>query len=291
MRGWVFGKDRLVFLSTIGCVPQNTWVPLDKVQLDTKTRANTTATLYELNYGQVRYMNLAAVIVGAVANMGGQIAKQTNINGGTRVTQDLKTFVDNLSVANAREDSSDFEKKMGDFDVFAFFADQFNARRSDLRYFNIEVAHDEVEHGNIINRLTTYDATRLDKAYGERLLQSGTKYLSAFKFQYGIGARAGGEQFGFTKKYRAYVRIVGLVKDVGTNRFVWGNKITLFSNEAFHGTDKAQNASRDQLIEQFKLITGQLADIVVRDLNGDRYTSEEFLVDYDPNVDDVLSLK
>ena len=189
-----------------------------------------------------------------------------------------------------REAASDFEKKMGDFDAFALFADQFDVRRGDIRYFDIETVHNEAEHNKVIKRLITYDHTGLDKTFGEQLHQSGTRYVSAFKFQYGIGARAGGEQLDFTKTYRPYVRIVGVEKDVATNRFVWGNKITLFSNTAFHGKDAARNVGREQLIEDFKLMAVQLADVTVRDLNGERYTSDEFLVDYDPKVDDILAL-
>ncbi len=288
----------LVFLSTIvSCSVKPTWVPLDKAQLNTEAPVSTAATIYELTYGQTRYMNVAAVVVGTLAAISGGVAKgvanDAPINGIAKtvdkVTQAASKVVNDVAAADARQASCNFEKRMGDFDVFAVFADRFSARRRDLRYFNIEVIHNEVEHNKIINRLITYDDTRLDKAYSEQLLHKGTRYVSAFKFQYGIGARAGGEQFGFTKVYRPYVRIVGLVKDIVTNRFVWGNKITLFSNTEFHGKDEAQNAPREQLIDAFQPIIGQLIDVVVRDLNGERFTSEEFIVDYDPNVDDVLA--
>lgn len=287
----------LVFLSTIvSCSVKPTWVPLDKAQLNRGTPVSTTATIYELTYGQTRYMNVAAVVVGALAAISGGVAKgvaNDALNGITKTVVDLtqvaSKVANDIAAADARQASCDFEKRMGDFDVFAMFADRFSTRRRDLRYFNINVIHNEVEHDKIIHRLITYDDTRLDKAYSEQLLHDGTRYVSAFKFQYGIGARAGGEQFGFTKVYRPYVRIVGLVKDIVTNRFVWGNKITLFSNAEFHGKDEAQNATRERLIDAFQLMIGQLIDVIVRDLNGERFTSEEFIVDYDPNVDDVLA--
>jgi hypothetical protein len=285
----------LVFLaSATSCATKPTWVPLDKAQIDTRTAANTTASVYELTYGQARYMNVAAVVVGTLAGIAGGTAKglanNTHINDGVdKIMEDVGKAIDHMSAADARQESSEFEKKMGEYDVFSDFVERFGARRGDIKYFNIEVIHNELAHNKIITRLITYDDSRLDKTYSETLLRNGTKHVSAFKFQYGIGARAGGEQFGFTKTYRPYVRIVGLIKDVGSNRFVWGNKITLFSNTAFAGKDEARNASRDQLIDAYSLLLGQLVDVIVRDLNGDRFTSNEFLVDYDPAVDDVLA--
>ena len=84
------------------------------------------------------------------------------------------------------------------------------------------------------------------------------------------------------------MRVVGLVKDAQTNEFVWGNKIIFFSETVYPGVDAAKNADREELVLEFKTITSQLVDILVSDLNGQRYNSDEYLVDYNPNRDDIL---
>jgi len=264
-----------------------TWIPLDMAKVNATEKATTTVTIYKLTNGQERYMSLAGVLL----NVAGAMTNEFNRQSGTGQNNPGGGFNDlgeSVRAAEVRKNSSAFEKKLGDFNALVYFETAFNAQKNKLVHFAMESTYDLPEHTRIVNRLVTYDSKKLDSAYGEKLMSLGTKYLAAIKFQYGVGARVGKEQFSLTKKYRPYVRVVGLIKDVASNEFVWGNKIILFSQKVYKGKSEAKDAPGEEIVAELKLLIDQLVKILIDDMNGQRYESKDSLADYEPGVDDIL---
>ncbi len=264
-------------LSTCSVFKNTTWIPLNNEKINVNEKVRTLTTLYSRSYFQVRYMSYAAIASNFIAPMPYMDLK-------TKI--DLNNDLNSIEENNRRKKSNDFEKKLGDFSILSYFNKTLSEKQNSIKYFNIDMNFDKIEHDKIIKRIITYDKEKLDNSYTEELNKLNCKYVSAFKIQYGMGARAGGEQFGMVKSYRPYIRLVGLIKDISSNEFVWGNKIIVFSEMVYHGRDHANEALPDDLIEQFKDISIRLAEILIDDLNGLRYTSNEQLVD--ANFDDDL---
>ena len=204
------------FLLLASCATTTTtWVPLTVSKLNTKERAKTVATVYIRTFGEERFMSTSAMILGAFSAMASSAALQlsmTNMQQGNyRTSENLsdlaksinessEKIAQSIEAANYRKNSSEFEKKMGDFDLYSYFVKTLYEARDSIKYFNFEMNFDSTEHAQIINRICTYDKEKLDTSFSRTLYASGDKYLSAFKFQYGIGARVGSEQMSLTKK-------------------------------------------------------------------------------------------
>jgi len=252
-----------LMLTSCTATKNTTWIPLNMDKIEVSKKENTLSTVYANNFFQSRFMQLASTIT----------------RGGV-----ISAVIDQSST---RKSSNEFEKKLGDFSVLSYFYESFYKKSTSLKFFDLHNISDATEHPQVIKTIITYDKLKLDTVYESKLIKSDIKFISAFKLQYGIGARAGREQFGMKKSYRLFVRVVGLIKNINTNEFVWGNKIIVFSEQAFIGRDQAKNAPEEELIDEFKTIISNLTDILIDDMNGNRYNFKEMLVDYNLN-DDLL---
>lgn len=237
-----------------------TWIPLNALKVDANNKAKTYTTVYSKNYFKVDFMNVTSTITGGfVGPIEGDI---------------IKSLEDN----NQRKNSNEFEKKLGDFDVLSCFYKALKNVQDSIKYFQIESTFDKNEKSKIVKYIETGDINKIDKSYTETLTKSNYKYISAIRILYGIGARAGGEQFGMTKTYRPYIKLVCLIKDINSNESVWGNRIIVFSESSYKGSDTAKNADPKILITQFEDICAKLATFFMNDLNGYRYSSKDQLV-------------
>lgn len=290
-KGWLLFP--FLLLSACAAVT-NTWIPLNLTKIQTDIKAKTLSTVYIRTYGQARYMNIGVALFQQFSSaLIGEYSRQTNSpfyrnNEISKLSTSITDLAETIHEATERKNSNELEKTLDDYSLFLFFLKSFDAAKSSIKHFDLVVNMDSPEHQKIIERLCTYKNEKLDSSYTQKLNSEGNRYVSAFQFQYGIGARAGKEQLALTKKYRPFVRIVGLIKDVNTNEFVWGNKIIVFSDTVFLGVKEAKNASREALIAAFEIITNKLISIVINDINGERYTSEDVLVGHNPSIDDLL---
>jgi hypothetical protein len=274
----------LIFISLATCkVANTTWIPLNtnKININEKVKAKTLSSIYSRTYFQSRFMDLTAVIAQSVTPIFGGVTgtnSQQLYNGVMEIT-------DSARIRKQRQENNEFEKKLGDFNVLTLFTNTFYASKDSIKYFDLALTNDNIEHTKIIQRLCTYDKSKLDMTFTNDMNNAKNKYISTFKFQYGMADRAGGEQFSMTKKYRLFVRVVGLVKDVNTNEFVWGNKIVIFSDKTYFGKKDAKNATEADMKVEFKKITDKIVKVLINDLNGQRYSSEEQIVDINANDD------
>jgi hypothetical protein len=237
-----------------------TWIPLNTLKVDLNNKAKTYTTVYSKDYFKVGFMSVTSTITGGfVGPIEGDIIKSVEEN-------------------NRRKNSNEFEKKLGDFDVLTCFYKALKNVQDSIRCFQIESTFDKNENSKIIKCLETNDINKVDKSYTETLTKSNYKYISAIRIQYGIGARAGGEQFGMTKTYRPYIKLVCIIKDINSNESVWGNRIIVFSESSYKGSDAAINADQKLLVQQFEDICANLAKFFMNDLNGYRYLSKDQLV-------------
>jgi uncharacterized protein (TIGR02145 family) len=253
----------------------------------TRNKAKTLTSVYAKTYFEVRFMNVAATVSVVLIPTFGAVAYQNDIKGNINFQNTVNQTIDDIAIETQRKNSNEFEKKMGDFSVLSYFANSFYNTKDSIKKYNIILTLDKSEHSKIINRLNTGNKKNLDTAFTNELNNSNTQYVSAFKFQYGIGARAGNEQFGLTKTYRPFVRLTGYIKDVNSNFIVWRNAIIIFSTKELHGRDEAQYINEEELKKEFKKISNKLITTVINDLNGTRYSSTEQLVDIS-SIDDYL---
>jgi hypothetical protein len=268
---------------TNGITPIVSTAPHDSAsnQLNSIGKDKMLTTVYSRSYFRATFMNLFATIAGTAVAIGAGVKYGTTHNF-TKNDADAANGLMELNEAIAesanRKNSSEYEKKMGDFSVLSYFDSLFYGLNGSIKDFKIEMTGNKNDNARILNRLESRSIDK-DTQFTAELNSSNYKYISAFNFQYGIGARAGGEQFGFTKKYRPYVRIDGMIKDVKTNKLSWSNNIIVFSNIVYHGKKEAEEANISNLIEEFKIISERLARLVIDDMNGKKYTYKEYLVE------------
>jgi hypothetical protein len=265
----------LYVLITTNAISQSTvstWVPLKTSEININGKEKTLTSVYSRTYFQARFMSVKAIVLDVIFPPIGTMGYQKKLNKANK-SGEIAT-IDTLRINN-----SEFEKKLGDFDVMSCFFNAFYYLMDSLKYFDLNLTFSETEHSKLVQQLSTYDNKKLDFQFMKTLKDSGYSYISAFKFQYGVGARIGKEQLGFTKTYRPFVRVVGLIRNANTNQVVWGNRIVVFSDKSFKGGDEAKNATSEELISAFKDISDKIAKILVDDMNGSSNTSKDQLVD------------
>jgi len=246
-------------------------------------KSKTLTTIYARTYFEVRFMSISGIVFEVLTPTLGAVAYQNNAKGYVDYQNSMNQTKDEIVEANKRKNSNEFEKKMGDFSVLSYFANTFSVYKDSIDKYNLLITTDKSENTKIVDRLCTGKIKDLDPTFTNELNSSDTKYVSAFKFQYGIGARAGMEQFGMTKTYRPFVRLVGYIKDVSSNIIVWQNSIIVFSTKEFHGRNEAEYANEEELKKEFKKLCTKLVKITINDINGTPFTSKEQLVDISPN--------
>jgi hypothetical protein len=269
----------LIFLQLTSCATTKKWESLNTRNLKENTKEKTLVTIYTKKLFEARFMDVAATLLNASSNAMSQYSyyetgRWTNPAYIEKTTEHRKA-------------SSEFEKKLGSFDVLTYFVSSFDKMKDSLNYFVPVFPSDSLQSPMILKQVISGNKNQSDISYSREVFNSGAKYISAIKFQYGVGARAGKEQFGMKKTYRPFVRIVGVIKDINTNEIIWGNKMTVFSEKAYKGRDEAKEEFDFNLIKSFKVICDKLSRFLVEDLNGKQYFFPEGLVDYSAN-DDIL---
>lgn len=250
----------------------------NSVIIDPKNKAKTLSTIYSRTYFEPRFMSVPAIVFEVITPVFGA-AFLDDIDDYEDLLEATGQISTSITTSEQRKNSNEFEMKLGDFDALAYFANYFNYSKNRINNYNIEFTGDKPEHAKVVDLIIADKDKNIDMTFKNDLVNENTKYVSAFKFQYGIGARAGSEQLGMTKTYRPFVRLVGYIKDVDSNSIAWGNSILIFSNKKFNGKNEAKNVNEVELAKEFKRLSKRLVNVLIDDINGKQYVSDGQLVD------------
>jgi len=178
-----------------------------------------------------------------------------------------------------RLQSGEFEKLLGDFDVFEYFNEHLKQRTAgDSGMIRLKYSDSPALTAQVIAFARCDNKDQCDTA--GRSLGEAIPYIAAIKMSYGLGLRQGNEQLGFTKSYRPFIRAIGVVKKVPSAEAVWQSDVLVFGEKRYKGGDaNADRIPRDELVAAFKGLTIQAIDLVVRSLNGEVLQEMPVLVD------------
>jgi hypothetical protein len=168
---------------------------------------------------------------------------------------------------SSRLQSNDFEKMLGEFDVFEYFNDQLNLRASDSKFVKLKLTGASDLVPKIIELAKCKEKDRCSLAV-ERV--SGlTDHIAVLKVSYGIAIRPGPEQFGFTKYYRPFIRVLGILKNSHSVETLWQQDICVFGDDRYSGDDsEAYALPRERIISSFKKISSTAIEFLTLSLNG-----------------------
>ena len=246
----------LVFLT--GCASSLPSVKLKSDQPPGKP-LDATAVTYTNTYFQERFMGLKPLLVGPML---WYVAGSYEGRRGQRLQ------------------SGDFEKLLGEFDVFEYFNEQLKMRASDSSTIKLKFSDSQQQDLALQVLELARCARKDDCGPAVKSLSEKTPYIAAFKMSYGLGSKQGAEQFGFRKYYRPFIRIIGIVKNIPLVEVIWQSDILVFGDKRYLGGDAdADRIPKDELVSSFKMLTTQSIDLLVRNLNGEMLQEMPILVD------------
>lgn len=242
-RGITFAMS-LIFLALLtGCAP----LPAVRIRSDQKSPMMATTVSYTDTYFQARFAFFWPSYV--------------PVNWYTPESYEERS--------NRRLQNNNFEKLLGEFDVFEHFNEQLKMRANDstivkLNFTDIsDLAPQIIELAKCDHKDECIPAI---KSVSEK-----TKHIAALKISYGLGMRPGPEQVGFRKFYRPFIRVLGVIKNASSAETLWQSEITVFGNDRYLGDEAdAGRIRKDQLISSFQNITRQTIELLVLSLNGQR---------------------
>jgi hypothetical protein len=223
----------------------------------------TPVAVYSRSYFQARYQGkfIASMILGgpvlAVAAMS--------------QSQDVDRSKQRLA-------SGPFEQLLGDFDVLAHVTQHTRTAIGQARLFTIQLADDPAAVSTIISHAQAAEASKTASAPSPT--GGARRCIGAFKVAYGLGARAGAEQFGFRKSYRPFVQIVGAIYDADTKRAWWRDAVIAFGPIRYLGSDAdADQIESKELVQGLQTAARDAVEILVKSLNSDAIAERAILVD------------
>lgn len=225
------------------------------------SKPKTLAAIYSTSYFQERLVNIGKVTANAAIPviLGPLLGPALSVNP-TDLNQDAERM------RKARMESSAYERLLGDFEVLRYFAWEFAANTNQLRYLSVQLTDTDKQMRGVIERAKSKALPQSASTAHED--DPFSAYL-ALKFSYGIGPRQGNEQFGFVKKSRTYVRVLGILKKKGTNDILWRNDLIVFGDKPYTSSSgKAENIDGQELVESFKSISTKLVNLLIQDLNA-----------------------
>ena len=232
--------------------------PMNEIALNAEKK-DTLAVVYAETFFQERYM-------------GPQMFAEIGFIVGGVLGALVLTPMEVDQYNKARLGSSDFEKKLDEFDIQPYFYEQLTQNL--YSPFEITFVSDSETTSQLI---ASFKQKPSDKE--EFPIFPDYKNVMALKLAYGIGARAGGEQLGFTKSYRPFIRLLARMKDAQTNEILWQEAILVFGEKNYRGSDAdPENVPRDELITAFKSLTEQTIAMLSKSLAGQKLDEMPILV-------------
>ncbi len=164
-----------------------------------------------------------------------------------------------------RLESSEYERLLNDFDVTQFFFQSLDASKSFNAPLKFSLAKDEAT----ASQITSIAQSRQDDASGTPLIFGKQDCIAMLKISYGLGAKFGGEQFGFRKVYRPFLLLVGKAIAPSDSRVIWQDSILVFGDRAYTGGEAdVTNINQGELIHEFQTITTSMIGKLENSLNG-----------------------
>ena len=155
---------------------------------------------------------------------------------------------------------NEFEKVLGDFDVASYFFNELESYKSNDGWAKIAISKNGSLNADILSAIRGSQISSFNTHDG---------CVGAIKLSYGLGARFGGEQFGFIKTYRPFILLVSEIRDSSSNAVMWRDMVLSFSEKAYRGNDAdAKNLNRDTLVESFKEVSRVAVSEFYAKLNG-----------------------
>lgn len=180
--------------------------------------------------------------------------------------------------APVRQDANAFEALLGDFDVTGYTNERLRAKIREARHFELEFTDDAATAEALVGIASSTEKPSEDAARTTASL--GRDVMAAFKVSYGLGARAGREQFGFKKTYRPFVRILGLVRRNGTGEDLWHGAVIAWGAKGYKGPQTgAKNIPCEELVDAFKAVAEDVVTLLIRSLNAEPLPPMGELVD------------
>ena len=286
---WKFISILLLVLS--GCSSYRPFVLVrPKTEDYPKPRAEAVTVLYAESVFQDRFMSIGGIV--AFVIFAGPVDAVTLGQAG--MTSSLNDAVYTPAErTEVRHEKSEYEKLLGDYDALADFNAALRRRGSGCTRLKISLGIDPVVNGTVIDVLkdpSVRDGTRnpapFSKDLRARLQKLGSSCVLGVKYSYGLGARSGKEQFGFSKYYRPFVKLIGVLVDTETGEILWRNFLIVFDDTGYRGGDSdVENLNRETLTAQFKDINGKLVSLLIDCLNGKSAPDMPFLTGLSPKLD------
>jgi hypothetical protein len=177
-----------------------------------------------------------------------------------------------------RLESSEFEQLLEEFDVSDHFFRQLDVRINSNNKFAFTFTEDFDRSEKLLKFIRCDYPSECNPA--DKTMQARFPCGTALKIAYGLGARQGSEQFGFTKTYRPFIRLIGKTKILSLNQVIWEEDILVFGNKGYRGNKAtADQIDRDELISTFKYLTSQAIELLLRSLDGSKLGKMPILVD------------
>ncbi|MBI5640081.1 MAG: hypothetical protein HZA17_06640 [Nitrospirae bacterium] len=177
-----------------------------------------------------------------------------------------------------RLQSNDYEKLLGEFDVFEYFDGQLKKRASDFGTVRLKFSNSP-ELAPQIRTLANCD-NKDECRPALKALDGAMPNIVALKMSYGLGMRQGKEQLGFRKYYRPFIRVIGVLKSLPSVEPSWQGDILVFGENRYLGGEAdADKVPGDELISSFRTLTTQAIDLLVRSLNGETLPEMPVMVD------------
>ncbi|NOK32523.1 hypothetical protein HMI49_04845 [Corallococcus exercitus] len=179
-----------------------------------------------------------------------------------------------------RQQENEFEHRIGDFDTAQYFLGEFEKRVGESRRIALHLNKDPAALAPVVTFMHAEDED-VTKAVAEiPNLQAGDD-VGTFRLVYGLAMREGIEQFGFSKTYRAFLRVNGVVKN-RNGEIIWRDSVFVFGDKPYVGSEAdAENIDPAGLIAEFKALTPKVIDLMMITLNGGTLPDMGTIVDSD----------
>ncbi|MDB5816258.1 MAG: hypothetical protein JWN23_3375 [Rhodocyclales bacterium] len=173
---------------------------------------------------------------------------------------------------------NDYENLLKEFDTTTYFFQQLEQRADESRYVKFEFTKD----AELITAIPLHLKTSIETpdALSKPPALGSNACMAVFKLVYGIGLKAGVDGLGFRKTYRPYVRIVGAVKHMPSNKLIWQDNLLAFSSKSYVGGNAdAENIPSEELLASMKEVTKDAISVLMKSLNGEVIEDRAVLID------------
>ena len=163
------------------------------------------STIYARTCFRTSFMNVAATIGGVLLPIaeGVSIKMDNSLSEVQKATKQIEKVAEDQAMfaradkAKQRKMGNEFEAKLGDFNVLTCLYNTLIHSKDAIKQFDISITTNSNESDSITSRIKTNAKNKPAVPYTSVAENKEYQYIASFKVQYGMGARAGREQFPF----------------------------------------------------------------------------------------------